>query len=435
MEKGLGIALAKIKPPESESDLRIIAKTPFCSKLYESFVYDWLIEIIQPFLDPEQYGVKGSSITHYLLKFLHFIQSSLDISKPNLVMAAFIDMSKAFNRVDHNLLIEDLYNMKCPSWLLRIMYSFLSNRVLIFNYKGSQSSPKNLPGGAPQGTLLGVICFIVKFNGALLRPPVIRPVTSQSDYCKAKYMDDISVAINLLLDKLSKCKKLSPEDNLLQSHLNELLKFCNENGMKINQNKSKLMMFSRSREIEVPIQVSMDDKNNLEVIDSFKLLGVMVSNDLKWEINTDYICSKARKKIFLIRNMKLSGLSTTELIDAYKKEIRSLVEMAVPVWHSGLTLEQCRKIERVQKSALSAILGNKYNNYDDALKLVKLDRLSSRRTKLCLKFIQKNMKSDNPLLSLVKKSHNTRSDPKLANEFQCRTKSYFSSGLPYLARL
>ena len=97
--------------------------------------------------------------------------------------------------------------MKCPSWLLRIMYSFLSNTVLIFNYKGSQSSPKNLPGGAPQGTLLGVICFIVKFNGALLRPPVNRPVNSQSDYSKAKYMDDISVAINIILDKLSKCKK------------------------------------------------------------------------------------------------------------------------------------------------------------------------------------------------------------------------------------
>ena len=161
----------------------------------------------------------------------------------------------------------------------------------------------------------------------------------------------------------------------------------------------------------------------------------MVSENLKWDLNTQYIFSKARKKIFLLRNMKLSGLNTNELIDAYKKEVRSLIEFAVPVWNSGLTLDQIRNIERVQKSSLSAILGPKYTCYEDALKLTKLDRLSTRKRNICLKFIKKNTKSSHSFLTTVEKSHNTRSNPNLAKEFKCRTASFYNSGLPYLSRL
>ena len=81
------------------------------------------MEVIRPFLDPDQFGVKGLSITHYLLKLIHFVHTSLDTTNSDAVITAFIDMSKAFNRVDHNLLIADLHDMK-PSWLLRVIYSF-----------------------------------------------------------------------------------------------------------------------------------------------------------------------------------------------------------------------------------------------------------------------------------------------------------------------
>ena len=137
----------------------------------------------------------------------------------------------------------------------------------------------------------------------------------------------------------------------------------------------------------------------------------------------------------MLRNMKKSGLSELELIDAYKKEIRSLLELAVPVWHSGLTVEQSQTIERVQKLALSAILGPKYTNYSDVLDKLQLDSLSIRRTKICSNFIEKNMKSQRPILSRVKKSYNTRSPKNLAKEYQCRTKSLYDGSLPFLARI
>ena len=112
-----GVPIPKSYPPEDESCLRVISKTAFLSKLYESFVCKWLFPVIEKYLDPAQCGVKGLSITHYLIRFIHFIQSSLDNLTPTAVIAAYIDMSKAFNRVDHTLLVQDLYDMHCLSWL------------------------------------------------------------------------------------------------------------------------------------------------------------------------------------------------------------------------------------------------------------------------------------------------------------------------------
>ena len=91
------IALGKVPSPETEDELRNIAKTPFLSKVYESFVGGWLLPIIKPYLDPGQCGLKGFSVTHYLIKLLHFVHTTLDLRQPHSVLAACIDLSKAFN--------------------------------------------------------------------------------------------------------------------------------------------------------------------------------------------------------------------------------------------------------------------------------------------------------------------------------------------------
>ena len=101
------LAIPKIIPPQNEDDLRNLSKTPFFSKVYESFIAGWLLPIIQPYLDPDQCGLKGLSITHYLIKLLHFVHSTLDMRKPHTVLAACIDLSKAFNRCDHSIVIQD----------------------------------------------------------------------------------------------------------------------------------------------------------------------------------------------------------------------------------------------------------------------------------------------------------------------------------------
>ena len=102
-------------------------------------------------------GLKGASITHYLIKFLHSIHKTLDLRNPHAVLAAAIDLSKAYNRV----VIKDLFDMNTPPWLLKIVTSYLMQRNMILTYRGEHSRLKDLPAGSPQGAYLGGLIFMI----------------------------------------------------------------------------------------------------------------------------------------------------------------------------------------------------------------------------------------------------------------------------------
>ena len=91
----------------------------------------------------------------------------------------------------------------------------------------------------------------------------------------------------------------------------------------------------------------------------------------------------------MIRNLKRLGASPIELIDVYQKQVRSILELAVPVWTAGLTMDDIRELERVQKTALAIILGRKYDGYQDALFELQIESLKDRRQDLCIKFAKK----------------------------------------------
>ena len=169
------------------------------SKGYEKKFCDWLWPYIEPHLDPNQWGGrKKRSATHYMIKLFDFIHYYLDKSTPHAVAAGQIDLEKAYNSASHQLVIEDLFSMKAPNWLLVIMISFLTSRQLRVRYKGSTSDPRELDSGAPAGCRTGNLIFIVKFNGALLRPPIPRPI-SKNTAIQEKYIDDQSVAASINL--------------------------------------------------------------------------------------------------------------------------------------------------------------------------------------------------------------------------------------------
>ena len=448
------IPVPKIYPPQTEDDIRNISKTAFLSKCYESFIVGWLLPIIQPFLDPDQCGVKGMSITHYLIKLLHFVHSTWDKRTPHAVLAACVDLSKAYNRIDHCLVIQDLFDMHTPSWLLKIIASYLSNRSMILKYKEAFSSKKSLPGGGAQGAHLGGIIFIVKFNGAFLRPPIPRntvgPV-SESKSQSVKFVDDGSVAVSVNLRKSLNpapnsqprplnfnertCHVLTPANNLLQYILDDTEKFAIENKMKINPKKTKIIMFNKSRKYDFPPQLYFSNREILEVVSEVKLVGVIVSNDLRWKKNTDYICERATKKLWTLRRLKSFHLDPYQIFDVYCKEVRSLLEMAVPVWHSSLTKYQSKQIENIQKTAFKIILGQNFINYEVACTLLNTEPLELRRYQLCVKFSKKDIKKTNTLFTINKQSNLTRTKPKVVKEYQCRTTRFEKSSIPYLSKL
>ena len=83
------------------------------------------------------------------------------------------------------------------------------------------------------------------------------------------------------------------------------------------------------------------------------------------------------------------GANQTEFVDIYQKQVRSVLELAVPVWQPCITKFEKNQIERVQKCALFIILGEQYTHYAQALALVNCESLEDRREKICEKFVKK----------------------------------------------
>ena len=107
------------------------------------------------------------------------------------------------------------------------------------------------------------------------------------------------------------------------------------------------------------------------------------------------------------------------------------------MFHGGLSKEQSRQIEIVQKKAFAVILGRQYENYELALEKLQLDRLDDRRTELCYKFALKctlSAKHSGMFPRVPAHSINLR-NPKTFNEPKCKTSRYYNSPVPFLSRL
>ena len=135
--------------------------------------------------------------------------------------------------------------------------------------------------------------------------------------------------------------------------------------------------------------------------------------------------------------MKQLGAKRDELLDVYIKQVRSVMELAVPVWHSSITLEEKCDIERIQRAALHIILGEEYISYRDALETVNLKSLEDRRVKLCTKFANKAAKNNKfkNWFKINARWDRTRSaQPKFCPVW-ARTTRYQKSPLSYLTSI
>ena len=205
--------------------------------------------------------------------------------------------------------------------------------------------------------------------------------------------------------------------------------------MKINPKKTKIISFNKSRKWDFPPELKFSNNVILELVPDIKLVGVIVNRDLRWQKNRDYICQKASQKLWTIRRLKKFKLDAFQLFDVYTKEVRSLLEHAVPVWHSGLTRKQSNQIERIRKTAFQIILDENYLNYETACTLFGVEPLEFRRIQLCLNFAKKDVKKDNTIFTKVQTLPKTRRTPKLVKEYKCRTRRYEKSSMPYLSKL
>ena len=454
--------IGKVPQPESEDDLRPIALTSFFSKVMEQFVVMWLLEIIGEKIDFRQYGgIKGNSISHYLIEFINFILYNQDNKDPTAVLACMIDFSKAFNRQDHNVLITKLSDLGVPSWLLKLVIAFLEERSMVVRYKGEMSEPKPLPGGGPQGALLGLLLFLVLINDVGFDDQLnnvgdvitCKRRIKEYNQIHLKYVDDLTVAEAVDMksqlksvpieerpqpdsfhDRTGHC--LKPEDSKVYNQLLKTENYAKENGMKVNHKKTKMMLFNPGSSRDFMPKFSLN-KIDIDLVEEFKLLGVVIRSDLSWSSNTDNIVVRSNSKLWILRRLKNLGANRDDLKDIYFKQIRSILEFAVPVWHSSLTDIDRLRIERIQKSALRIILGERYQSYTHAMKTLSIEPLFNRRQKICKTFTRKCFKNSkfNKWFKTNTKTTITRFEQPRLCKVHCRLSRFEKSPISYMTEL
>ena len=197
------------------------------------------------------------------------------------------------------------------------------------------------------------------------------------------------------------------------------------------------MPFNFNKKLDFLPLLSFPGGEPLEVIYTTRLLGVTITSNLSWSPHVDDITTRATKKLWILVRFKSLGATTQQLLTVYFTRIRSTLEFAAPVFHSGLTNHQSAKIEMVQKKALAIILSRAYTNYEAVLHSLCIQRLYVRREKIWLTFAQKCAKSHKHkyMFPLNPNPRCNMRHTKTYMEPQCKTARYFKSAVPYLARL
>ena len=426
----------------------------------EQFIVSWLLEFIGDKMDFRQYGgTKGNSICHYLIELINFILHQQE-SDSTAVLACLVDFSKAFNRQDHSILITKLSDMGVPGWLLRLVVAFLKDRSMKVKYKGKFSKLFPLPGGGPQGSLLGLFLFLILINdigyegqlnntGELI---TCKKKMKEINCIHLKYVDDLAIAESVNMGsqltavpvqnrplpdtfRARTGHKFETSESQVFDQLRKVQDYAVTNKMKLNLAKTKLMLFNPCRSKDFMPEIAID-KTRLDLVEQTKLLGVVLTSNLSWEENTQYISERCNGKIWMIKRLKNLGANQDDLLDVFFKQIRSVAEFAAPVWNSSLTGDQVASIERIQKTVLHIILGEEYKSYNSALKVMGLEKLSNRRRKICSKFAKKSQKHDKfskwfkPNPRMVKRIKQNKFCPVI-----CKTLRFEKCPLSYLTKL
>ena len=162
-------------------------------------------------------------------------------------------------------------------------------------------------------------------------------------------------------------------------------KWTDKKKMVLNEKKTKVMIFNFSKNSQFTTDIKLKGET-LDVVDEAKLLGTIITNDMKWNKNTQQIVKNANVKMKMLHIASKFIGNKNDLLHIYKTFIRSRLEYSCVLWHSNLSKTNVTDIERVQKSALKVILKDEYCDYEHALKVLDLESLYERRSRLCLKF-------------------------------------------------
>ena len=227
---------------------------------------------------------------------------------------------------------------------------------MFVKWHGKKSTSRKLNGGGPQGGTLGLLEYQSQSNTNANCVEPSKRWKWVDDLTVLEIINLINIGISSFNAKLSIPNDISieklfiPKENLkTQETLNKISQWTNNQKMMLNRKKTNYMIFNYTNKYQFNTRLEIEGEN-IEEKQKVKLLGTIISNDLKWEDNTREIIKKANARMCLLRAVSSFSPPKSDLKIIYIQYIRSYLEQSCVVWHSSLTLEDRENIERVQKN-------------------------------------------------------------------------------------
>lgn len=357
------IPLYKSGSRSNATNYRAIAKLNAIPKLFEKIITDILKHEISAVISPKQHGFcRGRSTTTNLMELTSYINSSFYNSQQTDVI--YTDFSKAFDKVNHELLFVKLSAIGFTDNFLKWIKSYIMNRRQRVIFNNSKSNYIDVISGVPQGSHLGPLLFLIFINDL---PNAIK-------YCNIlMYADDVKIFSRIANNQ---------DSTFLQADLNNFCNWCDLNLMELNLNKCKLMTFTRYSPFVTKYYINGTE---LSAVESMLDLGIYFDKKLNFNTHVIFAANKAKGVLCFIKRWAKEFRDPYVTKNLFTTLVRPILEYGSVIWDPQYNV-YIKKIESVQKQFLLFCLSHFQWNpavnlppYRSRLALISLPTLKSRR--------------------------------------------------------
>lgn len=314
------------------------------SKIYEKLLYLRFYEFLTDnnIIATSQFGfLAKSSTTTAAIHAISRIQQSMNDQK--LTSAVFIDLAKAFDSVDHSLLLRKLERVGIRGTANKIIQNYLFARHQHIVANDISSNREYIRFGIPQGSNLSSLLFIVYVNDCLLLP------------LKGKmqmYADDTIIIYS--------CNDPIELHSQMESDLNELNNWMYDNYLSFNAEKTNYMIFRSSYQPDIILDPITINNTNIMPTESTRYLGLMIDRCLKWDIHVRSLKGQLFPYLFVLRNTKYN-LPKSNKKALYYSYVHSHLNYLISIWGYANDTH-LRQLQVIQNKAIRSLFWQEYHS-------------------------------------------------------------------------
>ena len=354
--------IPKVTNPKSCNELRPISILPLPGRIMEQIIHAEIKHYLEEnnFFAKEQNGFRSQhSTTKALATILDQLLYNMDSAR--LSVSVFLDFKKAFDTIDHNILIQKLGMAGIDDVTCRLIKNYLTDRTQTTKINGHLSQTRTVKTGVPQGSTLGPLLFLIFINDLPL-------VSQEAEFIM--FADDAVLTVHH--------ESLHHAEKVMNSILKDIARWCAENKLTLNTKKTEYVIFgSKARKKrEGEIQLKLGDEP-LREVQSYKYLGTILDASLNVGPQIAKINSTLASKLTSFRKMRYC-MSEATAAYIYKATILPIIDYN-DIIYELMTNQQKTKLQRIQNRALRIVFQGKKMSVEEMHDKAKVQYLEQRR--------------------------------------------------------